>query len=836
MRIFLSYGHDQYLSLAERIKRDLKAQGHQVWFDVDRLETGGDWERYIEDGPNWASAVPDSGRFLLLMTPHSVRRPNGYCLNELSRTFSRNLPIIPVMVSTVEPPLSICRLQWLDMRQCFPSEEHETQYTKQLAHLVRALEEKQVPFEGVQQRLLNYLQPIDYSDDVSRHLPRFTGRQWVMKEVDRWLANSRRVLWITGEAGVGKSALAAWLCHECPEIAAYHYCRFGNSDRVDSRKVLFSLAYQLSTQLPSYEDRLNSSSLDKTVVEPDPLTVFDRLLVGPLSDAEPKADNPQVLLIDALDEAGKYGRNELAEIIGFEFDRLPSWLRLIVTSRPHEQEINTALQALDPWKLDAGRTENLDDIREYLHQELHPFNSREEPSEAVIEKIIEKSEGLFLYVNWIRQELEDGRLSLNRVDEFPRGLGGIYMSFFRRYFPDPKEYESISRPVLEAICAAREPLGQADLALMFNWSAYQVHSMTARLGSLFPKIDGRIRPFHQSVRDWLANPEQSGQYFVDPDAGDKRIADYVWQEYKRGPEVLTPYCVVHAPAHLSACRKAELRDLLLDVRWIELKLRASGVAALLADYALAFEPSFSSPLRPLDKGSEAVPIGIPPWRMVENIVANAKPDGTANPDTIDLRMIEGAIRLSAHVIGKDPSQFPSQIASRLLQYQDQPSIREFLSNFTRAVPRPWLHTLHPILHPPGSPLIRTLKGHAGCVHSVAITPDGRRAVSASRDKTLKVWDLISGRAQRTLEGHSREVNGVAIAPDGRRAISASWDETLIVWDLESGQILTTFTCETSASCCAFGEDHVMVAGDSAGRMYFLSLELPPEKSKERNPL
>ena len=94
-----------------------------------RLKAGGDWERYIEDGLDFASAVPDAGRFLLLLTSHSVRRPDGYCLNELARAYGRNLPIIPVMVATVEPPLSICRLQWLDMRHCFPAEQHEEKYT-----------------------------------------------------------------------------------------------------------------------------------------------------------------------------------------------------------------------------------------------------------------------------------------------------------------------------------------------------------------------------------------------------------------------------------------------------------------------------------------------------------------------------------------------------------------------------------------------------------------------------------------------------------------------------------------------------------------------------------
>ena len=48
-----------------------------------------------------------------------------------------------------------------------------------------------------------------------------------------------------------------------------------------------------------------------------------------------------------------------------------------------------------------------------------------------------------------------------------------------------------------------------------------------------------------------------------------------------------------------------------------------------------------------------------------------------------------------------------------------------------------------------------------------MTPDGKRAVSASWDHTLKVWDLDSGRELRTLEGHLDSVNGVAVTPDGK---------------------------------------------------------------------
>ncbi len=49
--------------------------------------------------------------------------------------------------------------------------------------------------------------------------------------------------------------------------------------------------------------------------------------------------------------------------------------------------------------------------------------------------------------------------------------------------------------------------------------------------------------------------------------------------------------------------------------------------------------------------------------------------------------------------------------------------------------------------------LRVLRGHQGLVEVVAVTPDGRRAVSGSTDSTLRVWDLASGETLHTLEGH-----------------------------------------------------------------------------------
>jgi WD40 repeat protein len=87
-----------------------------------------------------------------------------------------------------------------------------------------------------------------------------------------------------------------------------------------------------------------------------------------------------------------------------------------------------------------------------------------------------------------------------------------------------------------------------------------------------------------------------------------------------------------------------------------------------------------------------------------------------------------------------------------------------------------------------------------------------------------VWDLDNGRALRTLEGHASHVSGVALTLDGRRVISASWDKTLKVWDLDNGLLLATFHCDAPARCCACADERRIVGGDDGGRVYILRLE------------
>ncbi|WP_445301976.1 WD40 repeat domain-containing protein [Microcoleus sp. N9_B4] len=90
---------------------------------------------------------------------------------------------------------------------------------------------------------------------------------------------------------------------------------------------------------------------------------------------------------------------------------------------------------------------------------------------------------------------------------------------------------------------------------------------------------------------------------------------------------------------------------------------------------------------------------------------------------------------------------------------------------------------------------------------------------------MKVWDLTTGRGQFTFTGHGDWINAVAVSADGKRAISGSRDNTLKFWDLSSGNVIASFTGESSIACCAIAPDGVtIVAGDESGTVYFLRLE------------
>lgn len=576
-RIFISYGHDEHASLAVRLRDDLRTRGHDVWFDAERLRPGHDWEAFIENGLEHLAADKANSAVLLLLTPHSVRRPDGYCLNEIARALGRGLRIIPLMVVESEPPLSICRIQWLDLRECIPIHEKETVYRPRFERLLKALEEGALDFEGTQQRLLKALQPLEFDADILQHVPKFTGRKWVFDALQRWLTEpiKHRVFWICGGPGVGKTALSALLSSRYLEVAALHLCKFGHAQKSDPRHVVTSIVYQLSTQLPDYEARLAAMDVEQ-LAQDDARTMFDNLLVQPLAKLNPPK-RAIVILIDALDEAASGEKNTLADFIGSEFKRTPDWLRLVITSRP-EPAVTCALQAYNPFILDTETEANRADIRDYLRRELAPLLRVRIDAERIVEQILTRSEGVFLYVERVCHDLQKGYLSLGRLDQFPQGLGGVFWQYFERQFPDVEKFRRDVRPALRAVLAAREPMPVAMIQQEAGWKEHEtsdstevrrpcvwkrdeLHDFIRSLGSLFPMTTEQgeevIKPYHKALADWLGDKSKAGAYFVSAPDGDDLLAGACWNEFQRDTTVMSAYSLRYAVHHLRIAGRAE---------------------------------------------------------------------------------------------------------------------------------------------------------------------------------------------------------------------------------------------------------------------------------------
>ena len=248
----------------------------------------------------------------------------------------------------------------------------------------------------------------------------------------------------------------------------------------------------------------------------------------------------------------------------------------------------------------------------------------------------------------------------------------------------------------------------AAAAAVWELDELDTEDLARRLAKLsLVKLDlGRsVLRLHDVMRAWL-----EGQLGASQELHSRLVN--AWTDWRALPDLPGEYAWRWLAWHLmKAGRKDDLERTLWDPRWMQAKLKAAGVNALIGDYE------------------------------------HLKPSA-------DVELLQGALRLSSNVLTADAEQFASQMTGRLLPHAGAEAIRRFSAEIAATAPLRWLRPLYPTLHPPGAGLLRTLEGHSNGVRSLALTADGKRAVSASHDKTLKLWDLETGqRAAHTGGPH-----------------------------------------------------------------------------------
>jgi WD40 repeat protein len=111
--------------------------------------------------------------------------------------------------------------------------------------------------------------------------------------------------------------------------------------------------------------------------------------------------------------------------------------------------------------------------------------------------------------------------------------------------------------------------------------------------------------------------------------------------------------------------------------------------------------------------------------------------------------------------------------------------------------------------------LRTITGIGGSVNAVSFSPDGKTLIHGAEDKTIRIWDAETGRAVRTINGHTDYVNEARYSPDGKRIASCADDKLIKIWDAATGREIRTLSGHTDmVGVIAWSPDGKRIASGS----------------------
>ncbi|XP_046858132.1 uncharacterized protein LOC124451517 [Xenia sp. Carnegie-2017] len=362
-------------------------------------------------------------------------------------------------------------------------------------------------------------------------------RQWLFEKLDTWFddrsENASNVMILIAGPGVGKSVFAAEVCRlysEKKKLAASHFCRYNRSDYRNPRVLIESLASAMCDTISDFKSKLNEE-LQRNHSKESITDKFLVLLYNPLHSLEDH--EPMLLVIDALDESQVDGKSELLELIGEEFDRLPKWIKIFITSRP-ELPVQKELKDMNPVEITTRDENNEKDLHKYLRRQL---NDRMQVYHYVLQSLVKKCEGSFLYAHHAQLSLKEENIELtneNIEQLVPSGLSRVYTKQFKRVKElltkeSPRNSvfsETTFMQFLELLAACREFL---PLTLLFSYLCFsgdikfEVRSKIIELLSqILPVYDDCLTVYHKSLIDWLkSDGYEQHEFTVDPTNGHK---------------------------------------------------------------------------------------------------------------------------------------------------------------------------------------------------------------------------------------------------------------------------------------------------------------------------
>lgn len=330
---------------------------------------------------------------------------------------------------------------------------------------------------------------------------------------------SRRLMWIKGHAGTGKTMLLIGVIRELSSQSAklapsvsHFFCQGTNAALNSATATLRSLIWLLLIQqlhLISYV-RSKHKNAGPSLFQGD--TAFVALSNMFKSMLEDPGLSSVYFVVDALDEC-EQGLTDLIELISTSLS-LSEKVKWLVSSRS-TVELATpdtvgSLVELDTQKL-------RDPVNVYINDKLSAFKGKPGYTKPVLDdmaaEILKRAENTFLWVWFVFRELgktnQFGKLLLNgkdalaTINNFPSGLSSLYGRIMAIIDGGQVGYPQYCKNVLAAATLARRPLTLSELAILADLPPDMPRTITEDCGSFLTITGETVYLIHQSAKDYL---------------------------------------------------------------------------------------------------------------------------------------------------------------------------------------------------------------------------------------------------------------------------------------------------------------------------------------------
>jgi len=422
------------------------------------------------------------------------------------------------------------------------------------------------------------------------------GRSWLLKEFNQWAendSNSRFCILKAGD-GFGKTAfVTAQLLDKNEYVVGVHYCKYFDRERSDPKKFLLYLSYCLSKKFDEYRSILYSF-LTSTVyninnqndlIEQDIEKLIALLIKKPFEKW--KYNKPIVFVVDAINTSyydEECGESELVNMLCENISNIPFNIKIFFTDRL-SNDLENDLYQFNPKIINNFADENNNDIFEYIKNNII---DKSQLNDNITNEIVKKCEGSFSYAEKIIEQINKEKLCIDKYNEFPIGMSGIYEEEFNKLFKDTTKYSANIKPVLEIIISSKEPKSPKNIAEILNWKIEEIYTVAKKIKEYFPIFKDQILridlfvPTNKRAGEWLISLE-SGVYQISKQNGETNIVKY-YLNLIRNKEY-DEYSLKHLIDHLLLIKKkTELIEILNNLEYFKKRINLLGLDTVMRQY------------------------------------------------------------------------------------------------------------------------------------------------------------------------------------------------------------------------------------------------------------